>query len=242
MLADYASVARTERDRRATLRVAAYRADWLGLVAALSALRWDDALQLAGDGLVVALAQEVDRAPELARRFVEALRERAWDGDDLLAERLEAALGDGPLPLLRPVPVDLEELSETLEGDPDLGGGQIDLRTGTVWPEAALDVASFDDEDEEEDDDDRWLVVSPEGSDAGYRDMADFIGTIADSGRANRLSMAISGRGPFRRFKDVLAGWPDDLERWYAFSEERRMGRARVWLAEAGYMPTHTTV
>lgn len=236
MVADYASVARTDRDRRGTLRVAVYRADGLGLVAALSRMRWDDALQLAGEGLVVALAQKVDGASELAGRCVEALRERGWDGDDILAERLAAALGIGPLPLLRPVPVDLDELSLTLEGDPDLGGGQIDLRTGTVWPQASLDVAEFDDEDE--DDDDRWLVVHPVGSRDGYRDMEDFIGTIADRGRANRLSMAISGRGPFRRFKDVLGSWPEELERWGAFSEERRIGRAREWLAEEGYTAT----
>jgi hypothetical protein len=67
--------------------------------------------------------------------------------------------------------------------------------------------------------------------------MEDFIGTVADKGRADRLSIAISGRGAFRRFKDVLARWPDELERWYTFSDERQRGRARAWLAAAGYAP-----
>jgi hypothetical protein len=35
----------------------------------------------------------------------------------------------------------------------------------------------------------------------------------------------ISGRGAFRRFKDVLARWPDELERWYRVSNERERGR-----------------
>jgi hypothetical protein len=39
----------------------------------------------------------------------------------------------------------------------------------------------------------------------------------------------------FRRFKDELARWPGELERWHAFSEERQRGRARSWLAAAGY-------
>lgn len=48
--------------------------------------------------------------------------------------------------------------------------------------------------------------------------------------RAARLAAAITGRGAFRRFKDELARWPGELERWYALSEERQLGRARSWL------------
>jgi hypothetical protein len=62
-----------------------------------------------------------------------------------------------------------------------------------------------------------------------------FIGTVRNPGRADRLEIAISGRGAFRRFKDVLERWPGELERWYAFSAERQRGRARAWLADAGY-------
>ena len=62
-----------------------------------------------------------------------------------------------------------------------------------------------------------------------------FIETVRDPGRADRLEIAISGRGAFRRFKDVLARWPGELDRWYAFSAERQRGRARTWLADAGY-------
>ena len=62
-----------------------------------------------------------------------------------------------------------------------------------------------------------------------------FIASVEDPGRADRLAIAIEGRGAFRRFKDVLAHWPGELERWYALSEERQRGRARSWLTEAGY-------
>jgi hypothetical protein len=44
--------------------------------------------------------------------------------------------------------------------------------------------------------------------------MERFIDTIADRNRADRLEIAIEGKGAFRRFKDVLARWPDELERW----------------------------
>jgi hypothetical protein len=71
--------------------------------------------------------------------------------------------------------------------------------------------------------------------------MERFIGTIADRDRADRLEIASEGEGAFRRFKDVLARWPDELERWYAFPEERQRGRARAWLAAAGYRPAPPT-
>ncbi len=44
--------------------------------------------------------------------------------------------------------------------------------------------------------------------------------------------------GPFRRFRDVLSRWPDELTRWYGYSDERQRGRARFWLVEQGYQPT----
>jgi len=64
----------------------------------------------------------------------------------------------------------------------------------------------------------------------------DFISTVEDDERADRLSIAISGKGAFRRFKDVLGRWRDEEERFYRFSEERRRARARSWLRSAGIL------
>jgi len=88
----------------------------------------------------VATAQGIAGAPEAAARCAELLRERWWEGDEDLAVQLEAALGSGPAPMLRARPVDLEGLSEMLEGDPLYGGGRIDLRTGETWPTSTEDV------------------------------------------------------------------------------------------------------
>ena len=225
-------------DRRIALRSAIFDADGQRVVVALSQARWDELPQLAGDGLLVALAQGVAGATELARRCAEQLRERAWEGDDDLADQLDVALGDRPALLLRPLPVDLEELAGILEGDPAHGGGRIDVRTGEVWPQAAVDYARDKGEvDPDDEDPDRWLAVWCEGSRAAYGDMEDFIEALSDEDRADRLSIAISGRGAFRRFKDVLGRWPGELEGWYAFSDERQRGRSRAWLAAAGYSP-----
>lgn len=196
----------------------------------------EDALQLIGDGLVVALRQRVHGAGELVARCAAMLRTREWDGDEVLADVLLARLGTAPTRLLRPLAVDLEDLAMVLEGDPLSGGGRIDLTTGAVWPQAAIDYAvEMGEIDEDEDDADRWLPVHCEGSRASFRDMQWFISDLDDPAIADRLSNAISGRGPFRRFKETLAAWPVLTARWYAFSEDRQRGRARAWLAGEGY-------
>jgi len=194
-------------------------------------------LQLAGDGVIAAVMQRVDGAAQLAGNLVVGLRQRGWDGDDELADQLDAQLGSGRAAMLRALPVDLEELAGILEGDPLSIGGRIDVRTGAVWPQAAIEYAVETGEEEEEtaDDPERWLAVHGEGSREGYRDMELFIASVEDPGRAERLAIAIRGRGAFRRFKDELACWPGELERWHAFSEERQRGRARSWLAAVGY-------
>jgi len=90
-------------------------------------------------------------------------------------------------------------------------------------------------EDPDGEDPDRWLAVWCEGSRDAYRDMEEFVEGMSDWDRVDRLSIAISGRGAFRRFNDVLERWPGELEAWYAFSDERQRGRARSWLVAAGY-------
>ncbi|MGA2014235.1 MAG: UPF0158 family protein [Solirubrobacteraceae bacterium] len=224
--------------QRAALRAAVYRGEGPAVVDLLDAVgAGDDQLQLAGDGLIAAVGQGVGGARELAGDLVVALRQRRWDGDAELANQIEAQLGSGSAALLRGLPVDLEELADILEGDPVTTGGRIDLATGEVWPRAAIDYAlEVGEEDPDRaDDPDRWLAVWGEGSREGYRDMELFIASVGDPGRAERLAIAIGGRGAFRRFMDELARWPGELDRWHALSEERQRGRARSWLAAAGY-------
>jgi hypothetical protein len=66
------------------------------------------------------------------------------------------------VPLLRPLPVDLEELAGVLEGDPATSGGRIDLRTGDVWLQPAIEYA--EETGDIDDDEEQWLWVQREGS------------------------------------------------------------------------------
>ncbi len=189
-----------DREQRARLRGAVFRGDGAAVVRELRDAPWpDDALQLIGDGLLAALADHVGASDDLARTCGAALRERGWEGDEELAESLDARLGNGPSPLLRPLAVDLDELADVLEGDPVNGGGRVDLRSGEVWPRPALEYA--EDIDEELDDDpDRWLWVDPAGSRDAYHDMELFIAGLSDPQLADRLGI---GRGRARAWLAV---------------------------------------
>jgi len=226
-------------ERISALRGATYRRDGRAVVELLSDRPLDpDLLQLAGDGIRVAVAAGEPGADQLASDCAGALRDRGWPGDELLAGHLDSLAGRGPAAHLRPLAVSLDELSEILEGDPLNGGGRIDRHTGVVWHRAQIDYAvEMGEEDPDDDDPDRWLGVECMGSHDGYRDMEDFIVMVTDPHQAELLAVAIEGRGAFRRFKDVLHRWSDLLDRWYAFSDDRRIGRAREWLSDAGYRP-----
>jgi hypothetical protein len=215
------------------LRGAVYRGD--SVVELVRGRLTDDVLQLAGDGLLHAVAQGIPGSHELAAQCAAALRDRLWWGDEELADQLGAAVGQGATPLLRTLPIDLQELAAILEGDPFYDEARIDLKTGQLWLHGpGYDI---DDDADDEDDEDRWLYVENQGSHDGYRDMERFIATIKDPEIADRLEIAITGKGAFRRFKDVLARWPDELARYFLLCEERQRGRARAWLAGKGYRP-----
>lgn len=219
----------------AALRAARYTADVRSLVALLRARDAEPVLQQCGDVLTAAITRGVPAAVETAARCSAALHVRNWVGDEVLADRLDAAIG-GAAPFLRPLPVDLEELSGLLEGDPAWGGGWVDLNTG----ECRLVTADSGElwHGDEPEDTGRWLHVACAGSHDAYRDMEDFIAVVGDRSLADALGTTITDRGAFRRFKDVLAASPAEQRRYWLFNAERRHGRARTWLADHDYRPT----
>ncbi|MEU0215259.1 UPF0158 family protein [Streptomyces sp. NPDC006265] len=221
------------------LRGALHAQDGVALLAALRRGPVREVLQLAGDGVAGVAAQGLPGAAETAALFLRALQERGFRGDEELADRLRAATGDAEIPLLRPLAVDLEMLAMLLEGDPTESGGRIDLSTGECRPACTdeLGPGPEDEEDGDPDDPERWLYAPALGSRAGYRDMELFIEEVADAALADRLRIALGGRGAFRRFKDVLAGDERSWSRYQRFRDERQRGRSRAWLAEEGYRP-----
>lgn len=218
---------------RAELRGAVYRRDRPTLLRLLVPETGTDRLQLAGEGMLVVLVKDRKQG-EVARRTSASLRARGWPGDDELAGEIDAALV-GECTGRRPVPVDLGELAEFLEGGVNGGaGGLLDLVAGQIWPDEVLEEACIDVPDVEEDPD-RWLPLPIPTSGDGWRDMRDFTESVPEPAR-QRLRDAIDGRGAFGRFHRELNRAGEDLgDRWRAFREERALGRARAWLADEGY-------
>lgn len=224
------------RDIRSEFRVAVYDHNSAELLRLLGDEPWPrHALQLIGDGLVDALGRGVRAAEKPAAHCAAALRDRGWAGDRVLAEMLEGTLGAGPVPVLRAVPVRLDDVAIALEGFYSIRGGRIDLATGEFWPHT--DSGYSEEEDEDEDDEREWLWINGMGSGEGYRDMESFIDDIEDPAIADVLARAIRGRGAFGRFKDALTRWPELRVEWFSFSEDREFGRAREWLADEGCTP-----
>jgi len=195
----------------------------------------DDALQQVGAGVPMVLQQQGDQAESVSLSVINRLSWRGGPGDQVLAEDLLAGLRREPL-AGTVVPVDLDMLSTEMESDGSWSsGGYVDLRTGEVYGESATDAVLVGEDvaidlDEEPD---RWLRFDSIGSRAGWQDMADCAQRLRDARLRERLELAIHGTGAFRRFRDLVHD-EELAEQWYAFSTDRRLGRAREFLAGGG--------
>ena len=76
----------------------------------------------------------------------------------------------------------------------------------------------------------RFIGVPKQESRDGYRDMVDFAESVTDDRLRDLLSVALNGKGAFRRFKDVLYSYPEEKQRWYDFSEKQVNERVLEWL------------
>lgn len=191
---------------------------------------------LAGPGLIHAVEVGYDPAGLIIHRLLPRLRDRGWLGDDELVDDLERAVRSEPSPL-RPTPVELDELASHLDGPTDFyGGWKLEIATGELWPSDPDGIAGIERPDDF-DDPDAFVGVVGLGSDPGYRDMQDFIATVTDERLAERLEVAIQGKGAFRRFRDTLYKDESWWDVWSIFSSERQLARARWWLADIGLRP-----
>lgn len=83
----------------------------------------------------------------------------------------------------------------------------------------------------------QYLSIPDADSHRAYRDMEDFIATVEEEHLSELLRVAIQGRGAFRRFKDVLYGYPREQERWFNFSDAQMQRRVLDWLELEGVEP-----
>jgi len=64
--------------------------------------------------------------------------------------------------------------------------------------------------------------------------MVEFTEKVEDELLREKLSIALDGKGAFRRFKNVIADYPGYRERWFKFSDERKNKKVIEWLNSIG--------
>ncbi len=143
----------------------------------------------------------------------------------------------------RQVPIDWLDLEMAFMSRGDDWACYLDLRTGKVHIVSTSSVDMGDDalSDEQEALSEEaigtglargWLLpIEPVESSEEYRWMIEFAASMGDPRLQELLQVALDGRGAFRRFKDVLARWPQERARWFAFHDERLREAMQEWLA-----------
>jgi Uncharacterised protein family (UPF0158) len=126
------------------------------------------------------------------------------------------------------VAVDWEALEDAFENNAPEVHSYLHLTTGEVLrvvdgiadPQMHSRIAA----------DPSYVRVEPVSSREQYRWMERFIQMLDPSDLRDELTLAIDGRGAFRRFKDVLMVNAPERERWFAFRSERLRVFMEAWL------------
>lgn len=136
----------------------------------------------------------------------------------------------------RALKVDVDVLCTAIDDNSWEHNYHLNLETGEI-----LFISDYMDEEEVErlrseidENSDCYKPIPRAESREGYEDMADFIVTVGDEHLQELLEVAINGEGAFRRFKDVLACYPDERERWLRFKDDKVRERALEWLESIG--------
>jgi hypothetical protein len=140
------------------------------------------------------------------------------------------------------IPIDWDELEIALTMHMEEVSNYLDLRTGRVEL-AANELLGNDAGLSEEEVQTGFLKgylihIEPLSSSVEYGWMVEFAETVADRRLREKLDVALDGRGAFRRFKDVLADYPAERERWFAVHDTRLRQAMEEWLADHDIEPT----
>ena len=140
------------------------------------------------------------------------------------------------------LPIDWDVLEIALTMHMEEVSNYLDLRTGKVEL-AANELLGNDAGLSEEEVQTGFLKgylihIEPLSSSVEYRWMVEFAENVVDRRLHEVLELALHGRGAFRRFKDVLADYPAERERWFAFHDTRLRQAMDEWLADHNIEPT----
>ena len=121
------------------------------------------------------------------------------------------------------------ELLEDLEYADDAAAEDLD-----GWDETLLTAARCIAAEAGPDDPIRYVWVPQRESYEAYGTMVRFAEGVESRELQRLLSVALNGRGAFRRFKDVLYDYPDERERWFQMNNAELRAYAADWLRTLG--------
>jgi Uncharacterised protein family (UPF0158) len=130
-----------------------------------------------------------------------------------------------------------DEIADVLREGEDLSGlsdWQLEIAEEIKPLLRAMGELPDQEEGDDEIDLDRYVEIPKRESREAYEDMAEFAETVADHHLRDLLDVALHGKGAFRRFKDVLLGYPTERERWFRFEERRQREAIEEWAREEG--------
>jgi hypothetical protein len=138
---------------------------------------------------------------------------------------------------MRSLRVDMIGLIDAVDSGPGTTW-YLDLQSGRVDPD--LEDLGFSDDPEEEDpfaDSDRYAPVPETRQNYGW--MEELAEGIEDPDVRDRFLDAISAKGAFRRFKDLLSRFPDVRVQWEVLRRERCLEILLPWLGELQIEPVY---
>lgn len=137
----------------------------------------------------------------------------------------------------QPVSIDWDALETAVERNAPDTESFLDRENGQVVtvvagdPEAPLRKRQIADNIE------NYVRIEPASSREQYRWMERFVASVTDPALRERLIISIDGKGAFRRFKDVLLGYPAERERWFSYRADLLHWHVHNWLKDVGVEP-----
>ena len=134
----------------------------------------------------------------------------------------------------KPIPIDWDALETAVERNAPDTESFLDRTTGQVVTVVAGDPEAPLRKQRVADNIHNHVRVEPASSREQYRWMERFVASVSDPTLRERLIISIDGKGAFRRFKDVLLGYPAERERWFTYRADLLHWHIHNWLKEAG--------
>jgi hypothetical protein len=139
--------------------------------------------------------------------------------------------------MMKKIPIHWDDLESAFERNAPDTESFLDVTTGQVVSLMAGDPEAPTLKERVAGNIGNFIRVDPASSREQYRWMERFVLSVTDPALRERLVMAIDGKGAFRRFKDVLIGYPAERERWFTYRADLLHWHMHNWLLERQVEP-----